>query len=116
MRPWQHALSSSRSTGHPWTEDLEIHEFLDMTKAACADRRHRVVLHSVDLGSDLAALAFPLRSDVRAVVLQHIVEDLGRAYTLADWFDRCDIDRLPRPLHRRLTAGRDRVIALVVGR
>ena len=116
MRPWQHAASSAGSAGRPWDDDLDIHEFLDMTKACCADRRHRLALHSVDLGAELAARAFPDRPDARAVAVRHVVEDLGRPATVADWLAGCDPRRLPLPLHRRLLAGKAGVVELVVNR
>lgn len=116
VRPWQHAISSSRKSGRLWTEDLEIHEFLDISKASCADRRHRMVLHHVDLGAAVAEMAFPNRIDVQAVVQRHVIEDLGAPCTLADWFSGCDMDALPRPLARRLDAGKEGIVDLVAAR
>ena len=110
MRPWQHAKSSAGKNG-TWLDDLPIHEFMDSTKAACPDLRHRMILHNADLGPELAARAFPGRSDARAVALQHVTEDLGRAPTLADWLADCDLARLPRPLERRLPLDRDQLSA-----
>jgi hypothetical protein len=102
MRPYQHAMSSGSEN---WANDLPVHEFLDATKFACADRRHRVVLHHSDLGTAIAARVFPDRSDIAEIVERHLVEDLGRVVTLADWFDHCDTDRLPRPIERRVREG-----------
>jgi len=113
MRPWQHAKSSSLSTGRAWTEDLPVHEFLDETKFACADRRHRVVLHHIDLGSAVAAKAFPERDDVDALVRSHVTEDLGRAASFEEWFDQCDVPRLPTPIHRRTEDGTEGIAQLV---
>ena len=101
MRPWQHAKSSARKE-RDWLADLPIHEFMDSTKAACPDLRHRMILHNADLGPELAARAFPGRSDARAVALRHVAEDLGCTPTLAEWLAECDLTRLPRPLSRRL--------------
>jgi hypothetical protein len=115
MRPWQHAVSSARSQ-RPWQQDLEIHEFLDSTKLACADRRHRLVLHSVDLGLALAHWAFPDRPEVESIVRQHVDEDLGMPATLAQWLDGCEPELLPRPLSRRIAVGREGVVALVAGK
>ncbi len=58
MRPWQHAKSSARKE-RDWLIDLPIHEFMDSTKAACPDLRHRMILHNADLGPELTARAFP---------------------------------------------------------
>lgn len=101
MRPWQHARSSA-GKHRDWHADLSIHEFMDSTKMACPDLRHRVVLHNADLGTELAARAFPGRPDARAVALRHVDEDLGCTPTLAEWLDGCNLARLPRPLYRRL--------------
>jgi hypothetical protein len=59
MRPYQHARSSTAQSGRKWVEDLPIHALIDSTKAAFPDLRHRMILHSVDLGGELAARAFP---------------------------------------------------------
>ena len=115
MRPWQHAKSSA-GKGGCWQADLPVHEFLDSTKASCADRRHRAVLHHVDLGAALAARAFPNRTDIGGIVARHVVEDLGAAATLWDWFDCCDVARLPSPMSRRLSSGQTGVVDLVCGR
>jgi len=101
MRPWQHAKSSARKE-RDWLSDLPIHEFMGSTKAACPDLRHRMILHNADLGPELAARAFPDRSDTRAVALRHVAEDLGCTPTLGEWLAECDLTRLPRPLSRRL--------------
>jgi hypothetical protein len=101
MRPWQHAKSSARKD-RDWRADLAIHEFIDSTKMACPDLRHRLILHNADLGPELVARAFPDRADARTVALQHVAEDLGCTPTLADWLDHCDLVRFPRPLSRRL--------------
>lgn len=101
MRPWQHAKSSARKE-RDWISDLPIHEFMDSTKFACPDLRHRMILHNADLGPELAARTFPDRDDARAIALQHVIEDLGCAPRLADWLGHCDPARLPQPLARRL--------------
>jgi hypothetical protein len=115
LRPWQHAFSSS-GTSRLWQQDLEIHEFLDMTKTACADRRHRLVLHSVDLGFALAEWAFPTRPEIKDVVHQHVVEDLGSPVTLQEWLEGCNPARMPVPMSRRLAVGKEGIVELVAGR
>ncbi len=115
MRPWQHARSSSAKERH-WSADLAIHEFLDSTKASCADRRHRLVLHHVDLGAELAERAFPDRPDIRGIVERHVREDLKVSCTLADWFRHCDLARVPAPQRRRMAIGKAGIVNLVCGR
>jgi hypothetical protein len=101
VRPFQHALSSAAKFGTDWRADIEIHEFIDSSKTCFADIRHRMILHSVDLGAELAAQAFPSRSDTRQIVCSHVEEDLGHPRRLSDWFEHCDLKRLPVPVGHR---------------
>ena len=96
MRPWQHALSSTKGNGE-WLNDLPIHEFVDCTKVACPDVRHRMIMHNSDLGPELAARAFPDRPDARAIALGHVCEDFGKPLDLTQWIAVCDIEKFPRP-------------------
>jgi hypothetical protein len=114
MRPWQHARSSSAKTGRDWQADLPIHEFIDITKAAHADLRHRMVLHNVDLGPALAARAFPDRADAVRIAEQHVVEDMHGLPALADWLACCDLARLPRPSVSDIAATRAQLLERAV--
>ena len=96
MRPFHHAKASSARDGRPWREDLEVHEFLDSSKLAFADLRHRLILHSADLGMELAKRVFPDRSDIRTIVENHLLEDMGEVRTLSQWLARCNLNALPR--------------------
>lgn len=96
MRPYQHAMSSATRSGGRWQDYLAVHEFIDSTKTCCGDTRHRMILHSVDLGSALAKVAFPDRRDTDDLVRQHVVEDLGTARTLSEWLRHCRREKLPR--------------------
>lgn len=100
MRPWQHARASARRGGRSWRDDLAIHEFLDGTRVALADLRHRMVLHNCDLGPAVAAMAFPALPHAAEVARAHAREDLGADVPLAWWLDRCDPRRLPRERER----------------
>ena len=95
MRPFHHARASAARSGRDWREDLAIHEFIDSTKIAFADLRHRMILHSVDLGGELASRAFPRRPDAREIARNHVVEDLGEDRSLSDWLRHCQLV----PLH-----------------
>ena len=112
MRPYRHARSSAGAS-RPWTDDLAVHEFMDATKFACADRRHRIVLHHVDLGAEIVAWAFPARTDAVELVRSHVREDLGHHVRLADWFEHVDVERLPVPIARRVRGGTDGLASLV---
>ncbi len=100
MRPWQHARASARRSGRSWRDDLAIHEFVDSTRVALADLRHRMVLHNCDLGPAVAATAFPALPHAAEVARAHAREDLGADVSLAWWLDRCDPRRLPRERER----------------
>ncbi len=97
MRPFHHARASAAARNRDWREDLDIHEFLDSSKTAFADLRHRMILHSVDFGVELVARAFPERADAREISSRHIVEDLGEPRTLAGWLDLTLTSHLPVP-------------------
>jgi hypothetical protein len=96
MRPYLHAVSSADALGGQWQDYLAIHEFLDSTKVACSDIRHRMILHSVDFGAALARMLFPDRGDIDLIVRQHVFEDIGEARTLSDWLQFCRRTHLPR--------------------
>ncbi|MGJ4999509.1 DUF6915 family protein [Bradyrhizobium sp. HKCCYLR20261] len=85
MQPWRHAELTARPRGADWLDDLSIHEFVDSTKTACPDLRHRIVLHNSDLGVVLTERAFPERADCADIVREHVRQDLGSVPTLADW-------------------------------
>jgi hypothetical protein len=99
MRPWQHAKSSAHHFNGSWQNDLPIHEFLDMTKFAVADLRHRIILHNIDLGPRLAAAAFPNHPNAWSVARRHVEEDMRCTPSLADWLSHCDLSLLPAPRH-----------------
>lgn len=45
-KPYIHALSSAKKFGGQWEDYIEIHEFLDSSKAVIADNRHRALTHN----------------------------------------------------------------------
>lgn len=118
VRPWQHAVSSL--AGRPatdsalWGSLLALHEFLDISKAGCADKRHRIMLHHHDLGGRIAAQGFPSLNDVDGLVRQHVREDLGHEASFADWMDCVDIPALPLPIFRRIAGGPEGVANMVI--
>ena len=92
MKPIEHAIKSVQRYGGVVDDYQDVHEFLDMTKAAHPDMRHRAILHH-SMGPFIAAQVFG-RSitnsegrvcDVRQLVEDHIIEDLGRIPTFSDW-------------------------------
>lgn len=61
---YHHAVSSARRFGGEADEYLELHSFMDSTKAAWGDQRHRAVLHN-SFGIYLTEEIFGLREEVR---------------------------------------------------
>jgi uncharacterized protein DUF6915 len=45
-KPYIHAQSSAKKFGGTFEDYLEIHEFLDSSKAVIADNRHRALTHN----------------------------------------------------------------------
>jgi hypothetical protein len=105
MKPWLHARISEKKFGGVAADYIEIHEFIDSSKAAHADMRHRAILHSA-FGIYITALVFGTmeqqkdgtwkrmpyikNSDgelvqVRDIAEQHVLDDLGTIPSVGDW-------------------------------
>jgi hypothetical protein len=97
--PHFHAKSSVKAFGGKPEDYIEIHNFLDSSKAHLADARHRAILHS-SFGCFIAEKVFGLtikNSDgkdvpVRAICEKHILEDLGHIPTVSDWLKNMPIE------------------------
>jgi hypothetical protein len=91
-KPWIHARSSARKYGGTPNDYLDIHEFMDSSKSAVADVRHRMVLHN-SFGCYVVQMVFGIvrvNSDQkeyspRDVAEDHIIEDLGFIPSLEKW-------------------------------
>jgi hypothetical protein len=100
MKPLTHAKNSARKFGGKWEDYIEIHEWMDQTKAHLPDMRHRMVLHNswgIYMGQDKFGYAIK-NSDgkdisVRAVLEHHVIEDLGHIPTL----ERCFSSMVQEP-------------------
>lgn len=94
MKPLDHSRLSVRRYGGTLIDYMEIHEFLDMTKAAHPDMRHRALLHN-SMGPFIAIRVFGRTitnsddrvCDVRQICEDHIIEDLGRIPTVSDFIN-----------------------------
>ena len=92
---YHHAVSSARTWGGIPADYQAIHDYLDGSKLIIADFRHRALRHHAE-GCFAAQAVFGTtitnsagRSvPVRLIAEQHIVEDLGRIPSFADWV-RC---------------------------
>jgi len=94
-KPLIHATNSVKRFGGRPEDYQAIHDFIDCTKAALSDMRHRACLHNT-MGPFIAERVFGLtvkNSDgknisVRDVAEQHIIDDLGFIPTLEKWFEK----------------------------
>ena len=92
---YHHAESSARKFGGEAHEYLQLHQFLDGSKEHMADFRHRALRHHSEgifmleriFGTTLK-LSTGRVLPVRFVGEQHVLEDLGRIPTVADWLLR----------------------------
>ncbi len=92
MKPHLHAKLSVKKFGGIIEDYMDIHEFIDSTKAALPDVRHRAILHS-SFGCYLTEKVFGrliTNSDgtlvaVRDVAEEHILQDLGFIPTIEFW-------------------------------
>lgn len=57
MKPYTHAVNSARVHGGKPEDYIEIHNFMDISKSAHADMRHRAILHN-SLGPYIAEMIF----------------------------------------------------------
>jgi hypothetical protein len=83
-KPWIHSLSSARKFGGTPEDYIEIHNFMDSSKAVIADNRHRALTHnSWFIGTVLERVfgttfvnSVGKHISVRDVGEQHVMEDL----------------------------------------
>ena len=95
--PYHHAVSSAQKYGGEPEEYLRLHQWLDASKSHMADFRHRGPGHHSEgifmlealFGSTLS-LSTGRVLPVRFIGEQHVMEDLGRIPTVADWLDRME--------------------------
>ena len=92
MKPLQHAQISAKTYGGVWSDYIEIHNFLDSSKAACAHFKHRFLLHHAE-GIELAAQLFGEQIEnnekqvvsTRRILTDHLIEDVGSIVSIEDW-------------------------------
>lgn len=100
MKPMVHARISAKKFGGTPEDYLAIHDFMDCTKMALPDVRHRMVLHN-SVGCFIAERVFGhtiVNSDnktvhVRDVAEAHVIEDLGFIPTLEKCFSGMPIEQ-----------------------
>lgn len=100
MKPLQHAQISQKTYGGSWSDYIEVHNFLDSSKTACAHFKHRFLLHHRE-GVELGARVFGetlmnsknREIKIRGLLTDHLIEDVGRVVSVEDWAR----DLLPDP-------------------
>jgi hypothetical protein len=93
--PYHHALSSAKRHGGKPDDYIAIHRWFDESKAHLPDFRHRALRHHTEgifLMEQLFGPTLTNSADrvipTRWIGEQHVLEDLGRVPTAADWL-RC---------------------------
>src|SRR5690242_17731713 len=86
-KPWIHAVSSAKRFGGVPEDYLEIHEFLDSSKATIADVRHRALTHNAWFISFVLPKVF---GDVLTNHNGHVVSvrDVAELHILEDFSGR----------------------------
>jgi len=92
MKPLQHAQISAKTYGGSWADYIEVHNFLDSSKATCAHFKHRFLLHHAE-GIELGVRIFGetvtnsenKTIETRRLLTDHLIEDVGRSVKVDDW-------------------------------
>lgn len=98
MKPLLHSKSSVKKYGGRIDDYMPIHDFMDSTKSAMADARHRAVLHSA-FGIYIVEKVFGAYFtnsqgkdvSVRDVAEDHIIEDLGFIPTMEHYLNNMQV-------------------------
>lgn len=92
MKPHLHAAISVKKHGGQMLDYLPLHEFIDHSKSAVADVRHRAMLHSAwgiyvvsRVFGDLMTNSDGKTVSVRDIAEEHVLQDLGFIPTMDDW-------------------------------
>jgi hypothetical protein len=95
MHPFHHAVSSADKHGGVPDDYIKIHNWFDESAGHFADLRHRAARHhSEGIMLSEQVFGYTIKNSigkdipVRRIGEQHVMEDLGRIPTLADWL-RC---------------------------
>lgn len=113
-KPFIHAKSSAKKYGGKWEDYFPIHDFMDCSKGAFPDNRHRTLTHNAwfikfvlervhfpNSGPMTADGSFPtiVNSDgkhvsVREIGEQHILEDFGMKFipSAADYLESMEME------------------------
>ena len=93
--PYHHAVSSAKKYGGEAHEYLKLHQFFDASTQHMADFRHRALRHhseGIFMLENIFGATITLSTGrilpVRFIGEQHVLEDLGRIPTVADWLGK----------------------------
>lgn len=99
MKPYRHAISSVKQWGGVYDDYMPIHNFMDSTKSALADVRHRAILHSAfgiyiveKVFGDVITNSDKYIISVRDIAEKHVIEDLGSIPSIEKWFSGMPIE------------------------
>ena len=92
MKPYLHSRASAKRWGGVPEDYLEIHDFIDSSKAHHADMRHRAMLHNSwgiylcerIFGTNITNSAGKIVS-VRDIAEHHVIEDVGRIPSVTEY-------------------------------
>lgn len=97
-----HAVSSANQFGGVPQDYYEIHAWFDATKAYLPDMRHRAIRHHSQGIAEVVRLFGPwLRNSdgedvpVQLIAEQHVIEDMGRIMSMADWLTLIPLASIP---------------------
>ncbi len=98
MKPHIHAKNTVKKHGGKLEDYQAIHDFIDSSKMAVPDMRHRAMLHSA-WGIYIVERVFGTlitNSDgklvsVRDIAEEHVIEDLGFIPTMQDYLENMEL-------------------------
>lgn len=104
-----HSRNSVKRWGGVPEDYLPIHDFIDSTKAALPDMRHRAILHNA-FGIFLVEKVFGtfitnskgIKVQTRDIAEDHVIEDLGYIPTLQDYLKHMTLEAwMGGPVYKR---------------
>lgn len=122
---YHHAQSSARKWGGTTEDYIKIHEFIDGSKRAFGDVRHRALLHNTFgvwvcqevFGRVLTVFPEGMKKaklvPVREIAERHIEEDLGFIPSPGDWLEHMNVVTWMGGKRHRFV-GREEVLDMIV--
>lgn len=116
MNSWLHARATAKKWDVKPEDVIAVHEFIDGSKKAFGDVRHRALLHNtwgVWVAQEVFGRVLTIEREsgkiveipVREIAEQHILEDLGRIPDVGDWLENMTVQLwMSGPQHKIVTA------------